>query len=91
MSSEKYKIGKNIVFDTLDEETGLVVDSENNLCYEVTSTVCYILQLLKTPRGFNSIKEKMLAEYDVDEDTLEADLKEILKELCKNNIIEKCQ
>lgn len=91
MGDKKYKISKDVVYDTLDEETGIIVDSQNNICYEVTSSVCYILQLLKTPRTFDNIKKEMLDEYDVDEKTLDSDLKDILENLTKNKIIEKCQ
>ncbi len=89
MGEEKYKIVKSIVYDTLDDETGVVIDSANNMSYEVTSSVCFILQLLKTPKTFENIKQKMLSEYDVDEETVETDLKKILSDLLKNKIIEK--
>jgi hypothetical protein len=85
----KYKVSKNIVFDTIDEETGIVIDDAKDIVYEVTSSVCDILKFIEKPKTFENIKKYLLSEYEVDEKTVEQDLKEILEDLLKNNVIEK--
>ncbi len=85
----KYRVCKNIIFDTLNEETGLVIDSKNNSAYEVTETVCAILKYIGKGETFNRIKEKIMNDYEVDEKKVESDLNEILEDLLKYKIIEK--
>ncbi len=89
VEEEKYKIAKNIVFDTLNDDMGLIIDSKNYNAYEVTETVCSILKYISKNKIFEKIKQQLVSEYEVDEKTAEKDLKEILEELLKNKIIEK--
>ncbi|MFN7182553.1 MAG: PqqD family protein [Planctomycetota bacterium] len=89
MNEDRYKVKEGIVFDLLDDEVGLIIDSENNGAYEVTETVCSILKFINKGATFNRIMERILDEYDVEEKTAAKDLVEILDELLRNKIIEK--
>ena len=52
------------------------------------STAAYILQLLKTEQTEDSIVEKMLEKYDADEETIRADVREVLEKIKDMGVLE---
>ena len=51
-------------------------------------TAAFIFQLLKTEQSEDSIVRAMLEKYDVDEATVRADVKEVLEQLKRLDILE---
>ena len=52
------------------------------------STAAYILQLLKTEQTEDRIVEKMLEKYDADEETIRADVREVLEKIKDMGVLE---
>lgn len=86
------KLKKGIVTNSIDGEnfaiaTGKAAKEFNGLIKN-NPTAAFIFELLKTEQTEDSIVSAMLEKYDVDEETVRNDVKELLELLKSKNLIE---
>lgn len=86
------KLKEGIVTNTIDGEsfaiaTGKAAKDFNGLVKN-NSSAAFIFELLKTQQTEDSIVLAMLEKYDVDEETVRADVREIIELLKSKNLIE---
>ena len=86
------KLKDGIVTNSIDGEnfaiaTGKAAREFNGLIKNNPSAA-FIFELLKTEQTEDSIVAAMLEKYDIDESTVRADVKELLKLLKSKNLIE---
>lgn len=82
-----YSLNDKLEFEQVDE--GVVIYNSNNLeSYYVNETASYVIKsLLKSKKDFEEIVNLILKEYNIDEDNCKNDIKDILNELVKENIV----
>ena len=86
---EKYKISTNQTSAKIGEET-VLLDHANGEYFGLNEIGTIIWESLKnSPKDFNELKEVILSEYEVDENSVSDDLKEVLDDLLKNGLLEK--
>ena len=61
---------------------------DNGACYGFNVTATRIWALIETPRRLSDLREKLLEEYDVDPETCEQQLVEMLKALEQDGLVE---
>ncbi len=86
------KLKEGIVTNTIDGEsfaiaTGKAAKDFNGLVKN-NSSAAFIFELLKTQQTEDSIVSAMLEKYDVDEETVRKDVREIIELLKSKNLIE---
>lgn len=86
------KLKEGIVTNTIDGEsfaiaTGKAAKDFNGLVKN-NSSAAFIFELLKTQQTEDSIVLAMLEKYDVDEETVRTDVREIIELLKSKNLIE---
>ncbi len=86
------RLKDGIVTNSIDGEsfaiaTGKAVKEFNGLVKN-NPTAAFIFELLKTEQTEDSIVAAMLEKYDVDENTVRADVRELLDILRSKNLIE---
>ncbi|MCR5208198.1 MAG: PqqD family protein [Eubacterium sp.] len=86
------KLKKDIILGNIDGSnfaiaTGKLQKSFNGIINN-NPTAAYIFELLKTEQTEDSIVKAMLEKYDVDEETVRADVKEALETIEKLGILE---
>ena len=86
------KLKEEIVLGSIDGKdfaiaTGELSGKFNGLINN-NKTAAFIFQLLKTEQSEDSIVEAMLNKYDADEAVIRADVKEIIEQLKKLDILE---
>ena len=60
---------------------------EQGTCYGFNGTATRIWALIEEPKRFSALKEQLLAEYDVDAETCERELRDLLKDLEKDGLV----
>jgi hypothetical protein len=80
------RTGKLIEAEVDGELIGLEV--EQGTCFGFNATATRIWSLIETPRRFSELRDSLLAEYDVDSETCEAELHGVLRELEKDGLVE---
>lgn len=60
----------------------------NGTCYGFNSTATRIWSMLESPRRLRDIRDALLAEFEIDQTTCEAQLNELLRELEADGLIE---
>jgi coenzyme PQQ synthesis protein D (PqqD) len=61
---------------------------DNGTCYGFNATATRIWALIETPQRLLDLKDKLLAEYDVDPQTCERQLMAVLNELAQDGLVE---
>ena len=61
---------------------------DNGTCYGFNGTASRIWAMLETPRRLSEIRDAMLAEFDVDAATCEAEVIALLRELEADGLVE---
>lgn len=80
------RTGKLIEAEVDGELIGLEV--EQGTCFGFNSTATRIWALLESPRRFSELRDLLLAEYEVDSETCETELRGVLRELEKDGLVE---
>lgn len=80
------RIGEMIETEVDGELVALHVD--NGTCYGFNGTATRIWALIEQPKRLSELKAELLAEFDVDPSTCEAQLKELLDELAADGLVE---
>ena len=60
---------------------------ENGTCYGFNVTATRIWTLIEQPRLLSDLKQTLLGEYDVDADTCDSQLREIVAELERDGLV----
>lgn len=68
------------------EMVGLHV--ENGTCYGFNSTATRIWAMIETPRRLSEIRDDLVAEFDVEPDLCEAQLRDVLRSLETDGLVE---
>lgn len=86
------KLKDGIVTNSIDGESFAIATGkaarEFNGLIKNNPSAAFIFELLKTEQTEDSIVAAMLEKYEVDESTVRADVKELLKLLKSKNLIE---
>ena len=87
-------MGEDLVVERRGEMIETEVDGElvalhidNGTCYGFNSTATRIWAMIEQPRRLSEIKRELLSEFDVEPDTCEAQLKELLDELAADGLV----
>ncbi len=88
-------MGENLLVKRRGEMIETEVDGElvalhidNGTCYGFNSTATRIWAMIEQPKRFSELTEGLMREFDVDEATCEAQLKELLDELAADGLVE---
>ena len=84
--SSKIVVSKDVVSCNLGEETAML-DMKEGVYYGLNDMGTIIWDLIQKPITIEEIVEKILAEYDVDEETCYIDLKELFGEMLENGLV----
>ena len=71
----------------IDEEL-IGLDVEQGTCFGFNATATRVWALIETPKRFSELRDALLAEYDVDAATCEAELRSLLAELEADGLVE---
>ena len=83
----KYEISKNQKTARISNEI-VILDVKLGEYFGLNEIGSFIFEEIESsPKTFLEIKKSILNEYDIDEETCQIDLKEVLKALLENNII----
>lgn len=61
---------------------------DNGTCYGFNGTATRIWQLVEEPKRLSELREALMAEFDVDEETCDQDLRALLKDLESDGLVE---
>lgn len=61
---------------------------DNGTCYGFNGTATRVWALIEEPKRFSELKAALLAEFDVDPSTCEAQLNELLAELAADGLVD---
>ncbi len=61
---------------------------DNGTCYGFNSTATRIWSMIEQPKRLSELTEELMREFDVDEATCQAQLKELLDELAADGLAE---
>jgi hypothetical protein len=65
----------------------VMLDLRSGVYYGLEGTGARIWQLLKTPTSLVTLRDTLVAEYDVEPERCEADLRELLQELLRRGLV----
>ncbi|MDI6642251.1 MAG: PqqD family protein [Elusimicrobiota bacterium] len=77
---------KNIAYRVIGGKA-FIVDTKNSYLHSLNELGTEIWKLLSKPIEFEDLINNLLNEYDVDRNTLQADLTEFIEELKKKNLL----
>jgi hypothetical protein len=78
--------GQLIEAEVDDELIGLEVDQ--GTCFGFNRTATRIWALIETPKRFSELRDVLLGEYDVDAETCERELEDLLRQLEADGLVE---
>jgi len=61
---------------------------DNGTCYGFNGTATRIWSMIEQPRLLSELTQELVGEYDVDDATCEAELRELLDELAADGLVE---
>jgi hypothetical protein len=83
------KLPKNITLQDLGgDEGGVLLNMDSGEMYTINETTLAFLQELDGKRTVSQAAERLLAEYEVDEATLVADLLQVAEDLHAESLVE---
>lgn len=85
--SSKIVVSNEVVSCDLDGETAML-NMENGVYYGLNPMGTRIWELIKKPITIQEIMNKILEEYEVDEDTCYDDLTELIEQMLENKLVE---
>jgi len=85
--SSKIVVSKEVVSCDLGGETAML-DMKEGVYYGLNEIGTVIWELIQKPITLLEIVDKILEEYEVDEETCYADTVELIKEMEKNGLVE---
>jgi len=85
--SSKIVVSKEVVSCDLGGETAML-DMKEGIYYGLNEIGTIIWELIQKPITIQEIVDKILEEYDVDEDTCYSDVSELLEQMLENGLVE---
>ena len=85
--SSKIMVSKDVVSCDLGGETAML-DMKEGVYYGLNEMGTIIWEYIQEPITLQEIVDKILAEYDVDEETCYRDLVELVEGMSKNGLVE---
>jgi 6-pyruvoyl-tetrahydropterin synthase len=82
----KYKINKGLIAQKLDDKT-VIFDSDQSILYTFNEIASFIFKKLKKGLPENKIVQGVARKYQVEEEKVKKDLKDLLSDLKKKKII----
>ena len=87
-SATQLVLGENVALQDLgDEEGGVLLKLDSGEMYTVNETTLAFLQEIDGERSIGDIIERMMAMFDVDQETLSGDVAEIAEELMGESLV----
>lgn len=80
-------VSKDVVSCDLGGETAML-DMKEGVYYGLNEMGTFIWEFIQEPVTIQTIIDKVLAEYDVDEATCYNDLKELVEQMVENGLVE---
>lgn len=78
------------IFTRLDDEL-LALDPQQGCCYSLTGAGTRVWELIDEPTSIASVRDRLMAEFAVDESTCSADLLELMRDLDGAGLVEVAQ
>jgi hypothetical protein len=85
--SIKYQVQESRILFTELGEDGVIYDMEKNDYFSLNETYCSIFLKIRKGLGLQEIIQELLEEYEVDQDTCEKEVNEVVQELLKRKFI----
>jgi hypothetical protein len=79
-------VSPGCVATKLDSET-IILNIDAGIYYGVSDVGAFVWELLQQPATLTTIEQAVLSEYEVDAQTCEADLQELVQELIDQRLI----
>ncbi|RQW78640.1 MAG: PqqD family protein [Methanothrix sp.] len=86
-SSSTFVASKEQISCDLNGES-VILSLKNSSYYGLNSVGSFIWTLVQSPKTFTQIKEAILEHYEVEPETCERDLMELLDDLLENQLVE---
>lgn len=83
----KNKVPKNISLKERENDGFLIIESEDLRIYYLNETAKMLVKLSNGQRTIDEIKREFLSMYDVDEEVLEVDIVDLIRDLQWKNLI----
>ena len=81
-----YKVKKSIIISP-HEEGGIILDTDTGMYHEMNITAVKILQNIENGRDLEFILNKLIEEYDIDENKAKTSIEGFIKNLINNGFI----
>ncbi len=69
------------------EGAEVILNLADGKYYEMDAVAARIWKLLQTPQRFGDVRDVILDEYDVDRETCERDLQDLLRDLAQHDLV----
>ncbi len=86
MTQKKYKLKKGLISEKLDGKI-VIFDSDKSILYTLNETAGFIFEKLKKGIDKEKIVELLVKKYQVKRERVQKDLKDLIENLKKKNII----
>lgn len=82
-----YKLKKSIIISP-HEEGGIILDTDTGMYHQINITAVKILKSIEDGRDLKYIMNKLVEEYDIDNNKAEVSILDFIKNLIKNGFVE---
>lgn len=82
-----YKLKKSIIISP-HEEGGIILDTDTGMYHQINITAVKILKTIEDGRDLKYIMNKLVEEYDIDNNKAEVSILDFIKNLIKNGFVE---
>jgi len=80
------RVAESVLTRTAGSET-VLLDLDSDEFFGLDGVGARVFELLEQPRQFSDVIETLLTEYDVDRETLTADVTDLVSELVARNLV----
>lgn len=85
-----FKLSPDVLSQDIDKET-VLLDMKSENYFGINDVGRRVLDILKNGANIASIVKLLLNEYDIDENTLEKDVRFLLQQLLDSQLIQSCE
>jgi hypothetical protein len=82
----KYRVNKGLITQKLDDKT-VIFDGEKSILYTFNETASFIFNKIKLKTDKEKIIDQMTKKYKIKKEKAEKDLKELIDDMFKKNIL----
>lgn len=90
MQTETYRRTVELLEADINDEL-VALEPAKGSCFGFNSVAKDVWRKLERPRTFDQLRNELLSEYDVSEDQCVAELRELLEDMSRANLIERVQ